>query len=789
MKIFLNSSVFFFTPLSSLFIKQIMSETSDDLSDKSILAEPLGRAIGERYLTYALSTIMNRALPDARDGLKPVHRRILYAMRELKLNATGGFRKSAKISGDVMGNYHPHGDAAIYDAMARLAQEFNVRYPLVDGQGNFGNIDGDNPAASRYTEARMTTVAEALLEGLNEDAVDFRENYDGTLSEPIVLPASFPNLLANGSSGIAVGMATNVPPHNISELCDACLHMIKNPNARIETLIEKIRGPDFPTGGTIVEPPENILNAYKTGRGSFRLRARFSIEDLGRGQWQIVISEIPFQVQKSKLIEKIAELIQTKKIPILEDVRDESAEDVRIVLEPKSKNVEPNVLMETLFKISDLEVRFSLNMNVLIDGLVPKVCSLREVLQAFLDHRRDILKRRSKFRLNKIDNRLEILEGLIVAFLNLDRVIDIIRYDENPKLALMSEDWGKQHERAKDELDYKRPDISFDGELNEIQTEAILNMRLRSLRRLEEVELVKEKDTLMEERANLEDLLDDTVQQWNKIAEEIRLTKKQFGKDHSGGERRTDFAEAQDFDEVPIEAMIEKEPITVVCSVMGWIRAMNGHIDLDRELKFKDGDGPAIIFHAQTTDKLLALGSNGRFYTLLASNLPGGRGMGEPIRLMVDIPDEAKIVNIMPYIPDQRLLLASSAGDGFIVRHDDVIAQTKNGKQILNVKGNSVAKVCRNVNGDHIAVVGENRKVLIFSITELPEMVRGKGVRLQKYKEGGLSDITTFDISNGLSWLDPAGRTRTETNLEEWTGKRATAGRMAPRGFPRNKRF
>ena len=766
-----------------------MSETSDDLSDKSILAEPLGRAIGERYLTYALSTIMNRALPDARDGLKPVHRRILFAMRELKLNATGGFRKSAKISGDVMGNYHPHGDAAIYDAMARLAQEFNVRYPLVDGQGNFGNIDGDNPAASRYTEARMTTVAEALLEGLNEDAVDFRENYDGTLSEPIVLPASFPNLLANGSSGIAVGMATNVPPHNISELCDACLHMIKNPNARIETLIEKIRGPDFPTGGTIVEPPENILNAYKTGRGSFRLRARFSIEDLGRGQWQIVISEIPFQVQKSKLIEKIAELIQTKKIPILEDVRDESAEDVRIVLEPKSKNVEPNVLMETLFKISDLEVRFSLNMNVLIDGLVPKVCSLREVLQAFLDHRRNILKRRSKFRLNKIDNRLEILEGLIVAFLNLDRVIDIIRYDENPKLALMSEDWGKQHERAKDELDYKRPDISVDGELNEVQTEAILNMRLRSLRRLEEVELVKEKDTLMEERANLEDLLDDTVQQWNKIAEEIRLTKKQFGKDHSGGERRTDFAEAQDFEEVPIEAMIEREPITVVCSVMGWIRAMNGHIDLDRELKFKDGDGPAIIFHAQTTDKLLALGSNGRFYTLLASNLPGGRGMGEPIRLMVDIPDEAKIVNIMPYIPDQRLLLASSAGDGFIVRHDDVIAQTKNGKQILNVKGNSVAKVCRNVNGDHIAVVGENRKVLIFSITELPEMVRGKGVRLQKYKEGGLSDITTFDLSNGLSWLDPAGRTRTETNLEEWTGKRATAGRMAPRGFPRNKRF
>ena len=583
-----------------------MSETSDDLSEKSILAEPLGRAIGERYLTYALSTIMNRALPDARDGLKPVHRRILFAMRELKLNATGGFRKSAKISGDVMGNYHPHGDAAIYDAMARLAQEFNVRYPLVDGQGNFGNIDGDNPAASRYTEARMTTIAEALLDGLNEDAVDFRQNYDGTLSEPIVLPASFPNLLANGSSGIAVGMATNIPPHNISELCDACLHLIKSPDARIETLLKYIPGPDFPTGGTIVESHENIVNAYKTGRGSFRLRARFSVEDLERGQWQIVITEIPFQVQKSKLIEKIAELIQSKKIPILEDIRDESAEDIRVVLEPKSKNVDPNILMETLFKISDLEIRFSMNMNVLIDGLVPKVCDLNEVLKAFLDHRRNILKRRSNFRLKKIDNRLEVLEGLIIAFLNLDRVIDIIRYDDNPKLALMSEDWGKQHDRAKDELDYKRPDISIEGELSDIQTEAILNMRLRSLRRLEEVELVKERDSLMEERANLEDLLADTLEQWKKIAEEIRETKKQFGQNYISGTRRTDFAEAQDFEEVPIEAMIEREPITVVCSSMGWIRAMNGHIDLTRELKFKDGDGPRLIFHAQTTDKLLA---------------------------------------------------------------------------------------------------------------------------------------------------------------------------------------
>ena len=766
-----------------------MSETSDDLSEKSILAEPLGRAIGERYLTYALSTIMNRALPDARDGLKPVHRRILFAMRELKLNATGGFRKSAKISGDVMGNYHPHGDAAIYDAMARLAQEFNVRYPLVDGQGNFGNIDGDNPAASRYTEARMTTIAEALLDGLNEDAVDFRQNYDGTLSEPIVLPASFPNLLANGSSGIAVGMATNIPPHNISELCDACLHLIKSPDARIETLLKYIPGPDFPTGGTIVESHENIVNAYKTGRGSFRLRARFSVEDLERGQWQVVITEIPFQVQKSKLIEKIAELIQTKKIPILEDIRDESAEDIRVVLEPKSKNVDPNILMETLFKISDLEIRFSMNMNVLIDGLVPKVCDLNEVLKAFLDHRRNILKRRSNFRLKKIDNRLEVLEGLIIAFLNLDRVIDIIRYDDNPKLALMSEDWSKQHDRAKDERDYKRPDISREGELSDVQTEAILNMRLRSLRRLEEVELVKERDSLMEERANLEDLLADTLQQWNKIAEEIRETKKQFGQNYISGTRRTDFAEAQDFEEVPIEAMIEREPITVVCSSMGWIRAMNGHIDLTRELKFKDGDGPGLIFHAQTTDKLLALASNGRFYTILASSLPGGRGMGEPLRLMVDIPDEALIVNLITFRPGQKLLVASSTGDGFVVSHDDVVAQTKSGKQILNTKREAVAKVCHNICGDHVAVVGENRKVLIFPISEIPEMVRGKGVRLQKYKDGGLSDITTFNLSEGLTWLDPAGRTRSETNLEDWTGKRATAGRMAPRGFPKNNKF
>ncbi|ERL97928.1 type IIA topoisomerase (DNA gyrase/topo II, topoisomerase IV), A subunit [Rhodobacteraceae bacterium HIMB11] len=766
-----------------------MSDTNDPTDTGLILAEPLRRAIGERYLTYALSTIMHRALPDARDGLKPVHRRILYAMRELRLASVGGFRKSAKISGDVMGNYHPHGDAAIYDAMARLAQDFNVRYPLVDGQGNFGNIDGDNPAASRYTEARMTALAEALLDGLNENAVDFRDNYDGTLQEPVVLPASFPNLLANGASGIAVGMATNIPPHNIAELCDACLHLIKTPDARDDTLLNYVPGPDFPTGGIIVESPENIRNAYATGRGSFRLRARWEVEDLGRGQWQIVITEIPYQVQKSKLIEKIAELINSKKIPILADVRDESADDIRMILEPKSKNVDPDVLMNTMFKNSDLEVRFSLNMNVLIDGVTPKVCSLKEVLRAFLDHRRDVLVRRTTFRVEKIDHRLEVLEGLIIAFLNLDRVIDIIRYDEDPKLALMAESWQVDHVRATSEMDYAGPDTGREGELTEVQAEAILNMRLRSLRRLEEMELVRERDALMEERAGLSDLLASDSLQWARVAEQLKDTKKQFGKDYAGGARCSQFAEAAEAEDVPIEAMIEREPITIVCSKMGWIRAMTGHIDLNRELKYKDGDGPAFIFHAETTDRLLVLGSNGRFYTVSCANLPGGRGMGEPLRLMVDLPNEAAIVTMFTYTAGTKLLVASSAGDGFIVPQDDVIAQTRTGKQVLNVKGDSVASVCRVVKGDHIAVVGENRKVLIFSIEELPEMGRGKGVRLQKYKDGGLSDATTFNLEEGLSWLDPAGRTRTENDLAEWIAKRASAGRMAPRGFPRDNKF
>tara|TARA_B100001248_G_scaffold259412_1_gene245396 strand:+ start:54 stop:2351 length:2298 start_codon:yes stop_codon:yes gene_type:complete len=765
-----------------------MSEIDSDHKIGQILTEPLRRAIGDRYLTYALSTIMHRALPDARDGLKPVHRRILYAMRELKLASNGGFRKSAKISGDVMGNYHPHGDAAIYDAMARLAQDFNVRYPLVDGQGNFGNIDGDNPAASRYTEARMTIIAEALLEGLDENAVDFRENYDGTLSEPIVLPAAFPNLLANGASGIAVGMATNIPPHNIAELCDACLHLIKKPDARNETLLNFIPGPDFPTGGVIVESMESIAETYKTGRGSFRLRGNWEVEYLDRGQWQIIVTEIPYQVQKSKLIEKLAELIHSKKIPILSDVRDESADDVRLVLEPKSKNIDPEILMGLLFKNSDLEIRFSLNMNVLIDGLTPKVCSLKEVLKAFLDHRREVLIRRAKHRLEKIDKRLEVLEGLIIAFLNLDRVIDIIRYDEDPKKALMAENWSIEHRRATNERDYISP-TNLEGELSEVQVEAILNMRLRSLRRLEEMVLRRERDDLMQERVELDDLLADQNQQWNRVADQLKETKKKFGKDYLGGKRKSKIEDYVDIEDVPIEALIEKEPITVVCSKMGWVRAMTGHIDLEKELKFKDGDGPNIIFHAETTDRLLVFGSNGRFYTISASNLPGGRGTGEPLRLMVDLPNDSAIINIHTFNQESKLIVASTAGDGFVVPMDEVLAQTRNGKQVLNLKGNVKAAASKIVSGDHVATVGENRKVLIFDLEELPIMQRGKGVRLQKYKDGGLSDVTTFSYGEGLSWLDPAGRKRTETELDEWKSKRASAGKMAPRGFPRENKF
>jgi len=751
-------------------------------------AEPLSRAIGERYLTYALSTIMHRALPDARDGLKPVHRRILYAMRELRLTATGGFRKSAKISGDVMGNYHPHGDVAIYDAMARLAQDFNVRYPLVDGQGNFGNIDGDNPAASRYTEARLTAIAETLMEGLAENAVDFRPNYDGTLEEPVVMPGAFPNLLANGSSGIAVGMATNIPPHNLDELVQACHAMIRDPDISVADLVALIPGPDFPTGGVIVEPRENILEAYATGRGSFRTRAKWAVEDLGRGTWQIVVTEIPYQVQKSKLIEKLAEVIQTKKVPLLADVRDESADDVRIVLEPRARTVEPEMLMGALFRSTDLESRFSLNMNVLIDGRVPKVCSLKEVLRAFLDHRREVLRRRSKHRIEKIDHRLEILEGFIVTFLNLDRVIDIIRYDDDPKAALMAEDWSKSHIRAMSEKDYIPP-LPGEGELSDLQAEAILNMRLRSLRRLEEMELIRERDDLTLERVGLVDLLESDARQWTQIGTELEAIRKQFGAAAVLGRRRTAFADATEAAEVPMEAMIEREPITVICSRLGWIRALKGHADLATEQKFKDGDGPRFGFHAETTDKLLLVADNGRFYTLLGASLPGGRGMGEPVRLMIDLPNEAAIVDLAIFRAGEKLLVASTAGDGFVVHSEEVLAQTRAGKAVLTVRDGVKTALCRRVQGDAVAVVGDNRKLLVFLLTDLPEMARGKGVRLQKYKDGGLSDATTFAVAQGLSWKDPAGRTRTETDLAEWRGPRSSAGKMAPRGFPRDNRF
>ncbi|MDP0929178.1 DNA topoisomerase IV subunit A [Paracoccus onubensis] len=737
---------------------------SDDLptEPENTQAEPLSRAIGERYLTYALSTIMNRALPDARDGLKPVHRRILYAMRELRLSPNGAFRKSAKITGDVMGNYHPHGDAAIYDAMARLAQDFAMRYPLVDGQGNFGNIDGDNPAAARYTEARLALASEALMDGLAEDAVDYRPNYDGTLTEPVVLPAAFPNLLVNGASGIAVGMATNIPPHNLHEVIDACLHLIKTPDARDDTIAGIVQGPDFPTGGVLVESRETIAEVYRSGRGAFRIRARWEKEDLGRGQWQVVVTEIPYQVQKSKLIERLAELIQNRKIPILADVRDESAEDIRIVLEPKTRSVDPEQLMAALYRVSDLELRFSLNMNVLIDGRVPKVCSLKEVLRAFLDHRRDVLIRRSNFRLEKIAARLEVLEGYLVAYLNLDRVIEIIRYEDEPKKIMMAE-FG----------------------LSDVQVEAILNMRLRALRKLEEIELRAERDNLLEEREGLQAMLSDEGAQWARIAEQLREVRNLFGKSTPEGQRRTLITDATDVEPIDMDAMIEREPLTVILSKMGWIRAMKGHQPLDTELKFKDGDGPGLALHAETTDKLLVFASNGRFYTLPANGLPGGRGMGEPLRLMVDLPNDADIVALFPWREGEKYLVASKDGNGFIVQSGDTLAQTKSGKQVLN----GHALLCKPVRGDHVAVVGENRKMLVFPLDELPEMARGKGVRLQKYKDGGLSDAICLTLADGLSWPMGGGKTRTESDLEEWVGKRAGAGRMAPRGFPRDNKF
>ncbi len=725
-------------------------------------------ALEERYLAYALSTIMHRALPDVRDGLKPVHRRLLFAMRQLKLDPASGFKKCARVVGDVIGKYHPHGDQSVYDALVRLAQDFAVRYPLVEGQGNFGNIDGDNAAAMRYTESRLTEVAQALLEGISEDTVDFRETYDGEDSEPVVLPGAFPNLLANGASGIAVGMATSIPPHNAHELCDAALHLIKYPNATVAKLVEYVPGPDLPTGGIIVDGRDAITEAYRTGRGGFRVRATWEREDLGRGTWQIVVTEMPYQVQKGKLVEKIAELMQARKLPLLGDVRDESAEDVRLVLEPKSRTVDPVVLMESLFKMSDLETRISLNMNVLAEGRMPGVLSLRDVLRQWLDHRKVVLVRRTEYRLGKIANRLEVLGGYIIAFLNLDEVIRIIREEDHPKQDLMR---------------------TF--ELTDTQAEAILNMRLRSLRKLEEMELRREHENLIAERGELRALLASEEAQWAMIAGEIRKTRKTFSKDTDLGRRRTAFADAPEVEVDLEQAMIEKEPITVVCSEKGWIRAMKGHMADTSGLAFKEGDRSRFEFFAHTTDKLLALVSSGKFYTFNADRLPGGRGHGEPLRLMADMENTDDIVALFVHEAGRKILLASSDGNGFVVAESDVVATTRKGRQVLNVKAPVEAQTCAHVpeGADHVAVVGENRKLLIFPFAELPEMTRGKGVRLQRYKDGGLSDAKAFVLADGLTWQDSSARTWTVTDLKEWLGLRAQAGRLPPKGFPRNNRF
>ena len=772
----------------------------------TVTAEPLRRALGERYLQYALSTIMHRALPDARDGLKPVHRRLLWAMRLLRLDPAQGHKKSARVVGDVIGKYHPHGDQAVYDALVRLAQDFAVRYPLVDGQGNFGNVDGDNAAAMRYTEARLTEIAAAMMEGLDEDAVDLRPTYDGEEEEPVVLPAAFPNLLANGATGIAVGMATSIPPHNAGEVAEAALVLLKDPEAPLEALLAAMPGPDFPTGGVLVEPAESVAQAYDTGRGSFRLRARWRVEDLGRGQWQAVVDEIPYQVPKSRLIEKIAELVNARRLPLLADVRDESAEDVRIVLEPRSRNVDPAVLMEALFRATELETRFPLNMNVLIDGRTPKVCGLREVLRAWLDHRREVLERRSRHRLEKIERRLEILGGLIVAYLNLDRVIEIIRTEDEPKPALMAEDWSRSGDLT---VFGFAPGGAF---LTEAQAEAILNMRLRSLRRLEEMEIRAEREALDAERAELTALLGSEAAQWRRVAREIEGVRDRFGGPREGrgrlapatldrlkaevapwpaGGRRTAFAAAPEAEEPPVEALIEREPITVLLSAMGWIRALKGHVPLDAEQKYKDGDGPGFALHAETTDKLVLFAASGRAFTLAAHLLPGGRGAGEPVRLMVDLAQDDAPVALFAHRPGGRRLLASSAGDGFVVAEEEMLAQTRAGRQVMNVKAPGRAAVCRPVAGDAVAVVGENRKLLVFPLAELPELGRGKGVRLQKYKDGGLADARVFAMAEGLQWRDPAGRLRTVAGeeLAEYVGARAGAGRMAPRGFPRDNRF
>ena len=736
-----------------------MSE--DILHQEQLLKTQFSAALSERYLAYALSTITSRSLPDVRDGLKPVHRRLLFAMRQLKLDPDQGFKKSARVVGDVMGKFHPHGDAAIYDAMVRLAQDFAMRYQLVDGQGNFGNIDGDNAAAMRYTEARMTSVAKLLLEGIDEDAIDFRPTYDGEAEEPVLLPGGFPNLLANGAQGIAVGMATAIPPHNVIELADAALHLIKYPNASVDTLLNYVKGPDLPTGGILVEPLEQIRQAYATGRGGFRLRARWKVEKDKGGAWQIVITEIPYQIQKSRLIEKMAEMLQAKKLPVLADIRDESAEDIRVVLEPKSRRLDPKAVMESLFKLTELETRVSLNLNVLDSSGRPSVLSLKEALTEWLSHRRNVLIRRSKYRLGKIERRLEILEGYLVVFLNLDEVITIIR-----------------------ETDHPRDELMLRFSLSDVQANAILDMRLRSLRRLEEEALRTERDSLLAEQENLKNLLRDEEEQWQVVSAQIKSMRVDFLKTD---QRRTTLSDAPTVDIDVTELLIEKEPITVICSGKGWVRAMKGHLDLNAQFKFKDGDGPRFALHAETTDKLLVFAENGRFYTLGCDKLPKGRGFGEPLSLMMDVPADVSLVNIIK-VGKGKLLVASDKGHGLIVDMDSALAQTRSGKQVLNLPSGARAVACCPAEGDHAAIVGQNRRLLIFPLNEIPEMTRGKGVILQRYKDGTLADVKTFNLVDGLSWR-MGEKTRTERDLLAWQGRRGSAGRMPPIGFPRPARF
>ncbi len=737
-----------------------------------IRSEKLSTALAERYLAYALSTITQRALPDVRDGLKPVHRRLLHAMRLLGLNPAAGFKKCARVVGDVIGKYHPHGDLSIYEALVRLAQDFALRYPLIEGQGNFGNVDGDNAAAMRYTESRLTEAAQALLDGLDEDAVDFRATYDGEDEEPVVLPAAFPNLLANGSSGIAVGMATSIPPHNLGELCGALVALIENPNIQDRTLLKFVKGPDFPTGGIVVEDQASMAEAYKTGRGGFRLRARWEKEEGARGVYQIVVTEIPWQVQKAKVIERIAELLEQKKLPLLDDIHDESAEDIRIVLTPKNRTIDPSLLMEQLFRQSDLEVRIPLNLNVLNHAQVPGVMSIKEALQAFVDHRYVVLERRSKFRLEKIRTRLEVLEGYLAVFLNLDKVIKIIRTEDEPKPKLMK---------------------AFG--LNDNQAEAILNMRLRALRKLEEIEIRGEHAALSKEKKDLAKLLGSGALKSERLIEEIRAMDAKFGGKTAIGKRRTEIAGARDVESlsalaeeaVELASAVEKEPITIVCSEKLWLRALKGHQEQSDDDKYREGDKGRFWIHAQTTDRLMMLGTDGRFFTLDCSKLPGGRGNGEAIRTFIDLPPEADIAAMFVHVPGRKLLLAANSGHGFITNEDDAIAMTRAGKKVMNVKPGVEAVVARGLEGDHVAAVGDNRKMLIFPVTEVPELARGQGVYLQKYKDGGLTDATSFTWAEGLK--DENGRLFGPSELKDWRGQRAQAGRIVPNGWARSRKF